>query len=91
MVNPISGAHAATLIQSSIPQRLYGRVVAIQRVAMWGGLTLGSVVGGVLGETIGLRPTVALAGVCPMLGLVWLALSPVRSVHETPAPASATV
>ncbi|MDQ6669418.1 MAG: MFS transporter [Chloroflexota bacterium] len=86
MVNPLAGAHFASLCQAVTPERLLGRLTATHRVAMWGGVTLGSLLGGALGETVGLRPVLAMAGLLPMLGFVWLLFSPVRELRSLPAP-----
>ncbi|WP_405145430.1 MFS transporter [Sphaerisporangium sp. NBC_01403] len=60
------------------PPELLGRVNAVMTVATMGVMTLGGVVGGVLGEVIGLRPTLwaCAAIVLPAILIVWF--SPVR-------------
>jgi len=51
-----------------------------------GAETLGFLIGGILGETIGLRATLVVAGIGPLLSIVWLVLSPVPGVREVPPP-----
>jgi predicted MFS family arabinose efflux permease len=89
-VNPIAGTNATTLRQSVAPDRLQGRITATARVVMWGGVTIGAVVGGLLAERIGLRPTIVLSGILPLVGSVWLFVSPVRGLQQVPSAASAS-
>lgn len=73
-----------SLRQAIVPDRLLGRVNASIWTATSGAFVVGSLLGGVLGETIGLRLTL-LAGACTiLLGGLWLALSPVRKLREVP-------
>jgi predicted MFS family arabinose efflux permease len=81
-INPIAGANAATLRHALAPPRLLGRIIAVSRVAQWGGVALGSLLGGVLADTFGVRSTVMLSGLLPLAGGVWLLLSPVRRVRS---------
>lgn len=86
LVNPIAGATAASLRQAVTPSHLLGRMTATVQFTLWGGVTIGALVGGALAEAVGPRPTVALAALLPSLGFLWLLLSPVRSLREVPAP-----
>jgi hypothetical protein len=45
---------------------------------------LGGLLGGGLGEVIGLRPTLLLAALGEMLAVLWLLLSPMRSLRKQP-------
>ena len=45
---------------------------------------LGGLLGGGLGEMIGLRPTLLLAVLGEILAVLWLLLSPMRSLHKQP-------
>lgn len=73
-----------SLVQTLTPDRLLGRLNATRRFLVWGAIPLGSLAGGALASTIGLRPTlfVGAAGSCacflPML------LSPLRTLGEMP-------
>lgn len=66
----------ASLVQTRVPDRALGRVGATVRVVEGGTMLAGLLLGGVLGETIGLRPTlfVAVAGSC--MAPLWLLRSP---------------
>jgi MFS family permease len=89
MVNPVAGVNAVTLRQAVTPERLRGRVTALGQVISWGGVTLGALVGGILAEQLGLRATIALAGLLPLVGFVCLWFSPVRTLREIPDAAPA--
>ncbi|MBI4497088.1 MAG: MFS transporter [Chloroflexi bacterium] len=73
-----------SLRQAIIPHGLLGRVNASIRFLGLGAMLLGALLGGVLGETVGLRATlvVGAAGMC--LAAAWLALSPVRTLKVPP-------
>jgi MFS family permease len=75
-----------SLRQAITPDHMLGRVNASMNVLGEGIGTLGMLVGGVLAEIIGLRPTVAVAALGSLLGCVWLLWSPLRRVRELPAP-----
>jgi MFS family permease len=66
------------------PERLLGRMNATIRFAVWGTIPIGSLLGGILGATIGLRPTlwVALAG--STLAILPVFFSPLRTMRELP-------
>ena len=46
--------------------------------------TAGALLGGLLGETIGLRPALVMGAAVIFLAPVWLSLSPVRRVRDLP-------
>ncbi|HEU4759437.1 MAG TPA: MFS transporter [Dehalococcoidia bacterium] len=73
-----------SLRQAITADRLLGRVNASIRFAGLAAMLVGALVGGLLGETIGLRATlvVGAGGLC--LGALWLALSPVRGLRSAP-------
>jgi MFS family permease len=81
-INPVAGANISTLRQTVTPDRLLGRVTATTRVGVWASIALGSALGGVLAEQIGLRATVLLSGVLPLLGFVWVLASPIRRLRS---------
>jgi MFS family permease len=73
-----------SLRQAITPDRFQGRVNASQRVLVNGLSPFGSLLGGVLGQILGLRPTLAIAAVGWLLATVWLYQSPVRGLLGTP-------
>lgn len=74
----------AALRQGLTPDRLRGRVHATVRVFTAGLVPLGAFAGGLLGEAIGLRPTVLLGAAGVLLAFLWVVLSPVRSLRSLP-------
>jgi hypothetical protein len=77
-INYLSACQALT------PDRLRGRVNASVRVLTAGTAPIGALLGGVLGEAVGLRATAAVAGLGVLLAFAWLALSPVRGLRTLP-------
>lgn len=87
--------NSVSLRQAITPAGIMGRVNATSRVLTNGVGPIGSIAGGLLGGTIGLRDTVLLAGTGTMLSFCWLALSPVRKLrnlkgHGVTAPVQGT-
>ncbi|GHF06042.1 MFS transporter [Amycolatopsis deserti] len=70
--------------QAICPDRLLGRMNATVRFVVWGTMPLGGLVGGGLGELIGVRPTVW-AG-CSLMAVTMLPvlLSPLRKMRDLP-------
>jgi Na+/melibiose symporter-like transporter len=90
LIQQVFGDGAATiyeieqvsLLQVSTPDRLLGRMNASIRFIEWSMMLLGLLLGGVLGETIGLRAALFCAFGGQLLAPLWLALSPVRALRE---------
>jgi MFS family permease len=85
-VNPIAGVNAVSLLQAITPPSVLGRVTATGQFVAWSAITLGALAGGALAGLIGLRATVAVSGLLPLLGFAWLFASPVRAVRDPPKP-----
>jgi MFS family permease len=77
-----------TIFAALIPDRLRARVSGAYSTVNYGVRPLGSLVGGTLGSTIGLRPTLWIATVGALAGVLWLLPSPVRGLRELPEPDS---
>ncbi len=75
---------AISLIQAITPDRMLGRATASRRFIVWGVIPLGALLGGVLGSSIGLRPTIVVGAIGGLLAVVPLVLSPVRSLVRVP-------
>jgi MFS family permease len=71
--------NATTLRQSVTPERFLGRVNATLRVSNWTFELAGTLLGGVLGEVIGLRGALFVAFAGKLLSVLWLWFSPVRT------------
>jgi MFS family permease len=74
------------LRQAITPLRMQGRMNATMRFMVWGTIPIGAFVGGVLGNSIGLRPTLWVAGVGSCLPFLPVLLSPLRTLRTIPEP-----
>ncbi|UJW36277.1 MFS transporter [Saccharothrix sp. AJ9571] len=74
--------------QAICPDRLLGRMNASVRFVVWGVLPLGSVLGGVLGEVVGIRNTLWIAGALEALAVLWVVTSPLRRLRDIPETAA---
>jgi predicted MFS family arabinose efflux permease len=72
---------ASSLRQAIVPASLQGRMQATLSVVTNGGLPLAGLIGGALGEAIGVRETITLAAMGSLLSVLWLLFSPARK-HE---------
>ncbi|TLZ94768.1 MAG: MFS transporter [Methanobacteriota archaeon] len=77
-----------SLRQSLVPVRIQGRLNATMRFLVWGTIPIGSLLGGALGEVIGVYPAIVLAAVGGLLAAPWVFFSPVRSLKTIPPPTS---
>ena len=74
--------------QRLCPDRLLGRMNATMRFVVWGVLSIGALIGGVLGSVAGLRPTLWIGAAGEALAGIWLLASPIRTMRDFPdAPA----
>jgi predicted MFS family arabinose efflux permease len=74
----VYAVNEVSLRQSIVPDRLLGRVSATFRFGSLGATLLGSFLGGILGERIGLRPTLVIGAVTTMAAALGLVASPAR-------------
>ena len=75
-----------SLRQAITPERMQGRMNATMRFIVWGTIPVGAILGGFLGGAIGLLPTIWIGAIGGLFAFVPVALSPVRSIREMPAP-----
>jgi MFS family permease len=73
-----------SLRQAITPDRLQGRMNGTMSFITEAVVPLGGLLGGGLGEVIGLRSTLWLAAIGEILAVLWLLLSPMRSLHSRP-------
>jgi predicted MFS family arabinose efflux permease len=74
--------HERSLIQATVPDDALGRVTASLRVVGWIAMLTGTVVGGLLGEALGARPTMLIGAVGALPAALWLLWSPVRRLRR---------
>jgi MFS family permease len=91
VARPIFNITQVSLRQAVTPDRLQGRVNASIRFVMWGVTPFGALLGGVLGELIGLRATMLIAAIGVSIATVWIFFSPVRTLREQPVAVEKSV
>jgi MFS family permease len=82
----IFNVNVVSLRQAIAPSDIQGRMNATVKFVAYGTIPLGSLLGGVLGSTIGLRPTLWTAAVGAFGAVLVPLLSPIRGLHSTPEP-----
>lgn len=70
--------------QAICPQRLLGRMNASVRFLVWGTMPLGSLLGGVLGDAIGIHATLWVGTAGVVLAPLFVVLSPLRGMRDVP-------
>jgi len=75
---------AGAILAAVIPDRLRARVSGAYMVVNYGVRPLGALLGGALGSTIGLRPTLWIATAGALAGVLWLVPSPLPRLRELP-------
>ncbi len=68
--------------QAYTPLRLQGRMHGVMNTLEVGLVPIGALIGGVMGEAIGLRPTLFIGAAGEMLGIIWLLFTPVWNLHD---------
>ena len=74
--------------QSVCPDRLLGRMNASLRFLVRGTIPLGGLLGGAMGELLGLRATLLVAGAGFVLAPLRLVASPLQRLRDLPAEAA---
>jgi hypothetical protein len=80
----VYGINQVSLRQAITPERLHGRMNATMKFLVMGFTPVGAVMGGILGQALGLRATVLVAATGACLVALPVALSPLRQVQEMP-------
>ena len=75
---------AGSIKAALVPDRLRARVSGAYMVVNYGVRPLGALVGGALGTWIGLRPTLWIASVGAIAGVLWLLPSPLLRLRDLP-------
>jgi MFS family permease len=73
-----------SFFQAITPDRLLGRMNASRRFVVWGVIPLGSLAGGVLASSIGLRETLFVGAAGASVAFLPLLFSPLRHVDRVP-------
>ena len=75
-----------SLRQAITPARIQGRMNATMRFLVWGTIPLGSLTGGVLAATVGLRTTLFVGAIGQFVAVVPIVFSPIRGLRDFPEP-----
>jgi len=75
-----------SLRQAITPTGLLGKMNATMRFIVWGTIPVGAILGGTLGELIGLHNTIWVGAIGGAFAFLPVALSSVRSIREMPEP-----
>jgi MFS family permease len=75
---------AGTISAAIVPEQLRSRVSGAFMLVNNGVRPVGTTIGGILGTTIGVRPTLWIATVGALLGLAWLLPSPIPRMRDVP-------
>jgi MFS family permease len=78
---------AGSIMAGTVPTALRSRVSGAFMVVNYGVRPLGTTIAGILGSTIGVRPTLWIATIGPVLGLAFLFPSPIRTLRDVPEQA----
>jgi MFS family permease len=70
--------------QALVPDGLLGRVGGALNLLGWGIAPLGALIGGVLGQAIGLRPTLLIGAVLEAMIALWIWQSPLWAMRDVP-------
>jgi predicted MFS family arabinose efflux permease len=74
-----------SLRQALTPDHLQGRMSATVRFVIFGAIPVGALLGGYLGETVGLRAALLVGAVGGLLAPLWVLCSPLRGLRASPA------
>ena len=73
-----------SLRQAFTPTGLQGRMHGAMNSLEVGLVPIGALLGGLLGEAIGLRPTLFISAAGEMAGIIWLLFTPVWNLRDLP-------
>jgi MFS family permease len=69
---------------AATPHTMLAVVSGFKRTVNYGIRPIGALIGGALGATIGVRPSLWIATVGALLGVLWVWFSPLRTMHDLP-------
>jgi MFS family permease len=82
--NPVYNVNQVSLRQAIVEPSLQGRMNATMRTIVWGTLPIGSLIGGIIGSTLGALPTIVIAGFVSLAAALWIRFSPAFRLMSIP-------
>ncbi len=76
----VYNVNQVSLRQSITPDRLQGKMNATMRFLVWGVFPVGGLLGGMMGDVVGLRTVLLISGIGTLISAIWVVLSPVGRV-----------
>jgi MFS family permease len=86
LMGPIYNINAVSLRQAITPNRIQGRMNATMRAIIWGTIPVGSILGGLLGDMIGITDTLYVGALVAGSATLWILLGPVIRIKSQPEP-----
>jgi MFS family permease len=80
----VCSIHVVSLRQAITPERILGRMTASYRFFTWGIIPIGALLGGYLGDTIGLRPTLFVGCGLFVVAALFIVFSPIPRLRVLP-------
>lgn len=80
----IYNINQVSLRQAITPERMQGRMNATMRFIVWGTIPIGTILGGFLGDAIGLHATIWVGTIGALFAFLPILFSQVRSIGEMP-------
>lgn len=84
---PIYNINQVSLRQIITPNRLQGRMNATMRTIVWGTIPVGSLLGGILCESLGIIPSFIIGVIITGGSTLWIVLGPIFTLKKQPEPA----
>lgn len=81
----IYNINQVSLRQAITPERMQGRMNATMRFIVWGTIPIGSILGGALGDAVGLRTSIWVGALGSLVSFLPLLVSPVPGIERMPA------
>jgi MFS family permease len=79
--------NVGAFMQARTPDRIRGRAMGAFRFINYGIRPVGALLGGVLGDAIGVRETLFVVTIAALTGVLWLVGSPIIGLRDMPEPA----
>lgn len=86
VANMVYNINQVSLRQAITPTTMQGRMNATMRFIVWGTIPVGTILGGLLGNTVGLHETIWIGAIGNCFTFLPLLVGPLRHLREMPEP-----